>query len=229
MHAIAHGVVHTCLQNPAELEAAADTLAKWMGDHAIVRFLGAGRALLAASMPANRLAHGGAQVSFMGGMVPMPNSQLGGGIVACSASGRTRAVLEAMAIAKQNNPSIRTIGLAANDAADFRELCDIFIAIYPSRTEYPNPLSALADTEEYIIAEILDGLVVMAGRKEGFEDEAWRREHEDIGPTGPYAPRAAGQRRRRVPPTVAVTQPLADHSAIEEGFPALGTLSSWVT
>jgi hypothetical protein len=47
----------------------------------------------------------------------------------------------------------------------------------------------LADTEEYVIAELLDGLVVTAGRKNGFDDETWRRRHEDIGPTGPYAPK----------------------------------------
>ena len=56
------------------------------------------------------------------------------------------------------------------------------------KSQFVNPLSALADTEEYVISEILDGLVVMAGKKNGYNDDAWRRGHEDIGPTGPYAP-----------------------------------------
>lgn len=188
MHSIAHAVAHTCLRNQTPLEEASDLIALWMESHSIVRILGAGRALLAASMPANRMAHGGAQVSFMGGMVPLPNSERGGGVIACSASGKTRPVLEAMDIAKANNPQIRIIGLASHDADDFRQLCNVFIGIHASKSEYPNPLSALADTEEYVISEIFDGLVVMAGRKINIDEEGWRRGHEDIGPTGPYAP-----------------------------------------
>jgi hypothetical protein len=94
-----------------------------------------------------------------------------------------------MEIAKSNNPEITIIGLASYDAVQFKKLCDIFIGIHIPKSEYPNPLSALADTEEYVISEILDGLVVMAGRRLGFNDEVWRRGHEDIGPTGPYAPK----------------------------------------
>jgi len=161
-----------------------------MTEQRIVRFLGVGRSLLAATMPGNRLAHGGAHISFMGGNVPLPNSSLGGGIVACSASGKTRPVLEAMYIARENNPSIKIVGLAAHDAAEFQELCDVFIGIHGALDDFPNPLSALADTEECVISEILDGVVVLAGRRNGFDDEAWRRGHEDIGPTGPYAPKA---------------------------------------
>src|SRR5713226_213406 len=140
-------------------------MAEWMTEHSIVRILGAGRALLAASMPANRLAHAGAQISFVGGMVPLPNSERGGGDIACSASGKTVPVLQAMEIARKNNPGIKIIGLASHSATEFADLCTTFIGIHTSQSEYPNPLSALADTEEYVIAEILDGLVVMAGRK----------------------------------------------------------------
>lgn len=190
VHAIAYGVAQTCAHNEDAIMAAVDALARWMRQGAPVRFLGAGRALLAATMPGNRLAHAGAQVSFMGGAVPLPNSLRGGGVIAASASGRTRPVLEAMAIAKRNNPEITVIGIAQHDAADFRDLCDHFIGIHCEGKE-ANPLSALADTEEYIIAELLDGLVVAAGRLLGFDDQAWRRGHEDIGPTGPYAPAGA--------------------------------------
>ncbi len=189
VNAIAGAVMHTLLKNRAQVEAAKLQMADWMIEHAPVRFLGAGRALLAAAMPGNRLAHAGAQVSFMGGMVPLPNSCLGGGIIACSASGKTKPVLEAMAIAKRNNPEIVTIGIADRGAEEFRNLCNIFIGLHYARRACPNPLSALADTEEYMIAEILDGLVVLAGKHIGFNDAAWRRGHEDIGPTGPYAPK----------------------------------------
>ncbi len=93
-----------------------------------------------------------------------------------------------MHIAKENNPHIQIIGLAHHGAREFTALCDVFVGIHAPKAEYPNPLSALADTEEYIISELLDGLVVRAGQEIGFDDEAWRRGHEDIGPTGPYAP-----------------------------------------
>jgi D-arabinose 5-phosphate isomerase GutQ len=191
MHAISYGVAQTCANNEPAILAARDLLAGWIQGHAPVRFLGAGRALLAATMPGNRLAHAGAQVSFMGGAVPLPNSLLGGGIVACSASGKTKPVLEAMEIARRNNPRIAIVGIAMHDAAPFSALCDVFIGIHNAGKE-ANPLSALADTEEYIIAEVLDGLVVAAGQSLGFDDQAWRRGHEDIGPTGPYAPSGAG-------------------------------------
>jgi hypothetical protein len=95
-----------------------------------------------------------------------------------------------MEVAKRNNPEIQTLGIAAHNATQFASLCDVFIGIQTPPSDYPNPLSALADVEEYIISEILDGLVVLAGKKIGFDDLAWRQGHEDIGPTGPYAPDA---------------------------------------
>ncbi len=189
VYSISNAVAQTCLLNHGALDQSAHLISDWMKNRSVVRVLGAGRALFAGSMPGNRLAHGGAQVSFMGGMTPMPNSALGGGIIACSASGKTPSVLEAMSIAKQNNPNIQVIGLARHEASDFRELCDVFIGIYTPGNRFLNPLSALADTEEYVISEILDGLVVMAGKRNGFDDEAWRQGHEDIGPTGPYSPK----------------------------------------
>lgn len=193
-HAIAYGVAQTCARNEAAILAARDQIARWIETGASVRILGAGRALLAGAMPGNRLAHAGAQVSFMGGMVPMPNSRHGGGVIACSASGHTKAVLEAMEIAKRKKPGIVVIGIAAAEAEAFRGLCDVFIGIH-SEGKAANPLSVMADTGEYIIAELLDGLVVAAGQLIGLDEDGWRSGHEDIGPTGPYAPlgpRAAG-------------------------------------
>jgi D-arabinose 5-phosphate isomerase GutQ len=195
VYSISHAVQHTLLLNKEMLSQAVLLVAGWIETDAPVRILGAGRALLAASMPGNRLAHAGAKVSFMGGMVPMPNSTAGGGIIACSASGKTRPVLEAMATAKNLNPKIEVLGLAHHEAKEFAQLCDIFIGLHAPKNEYPNPLSALADTEEYMISEILDGIIVMAGKYVGFDDQAWRRGHEDIGPTGPYA--AEKQERRQ--------------------------------
>ncbi len=189
VHSISCAVAHTLIRNTSAVNQATNILRGWIEKKSIVRVIGAGRALLAGSMPGNRLAHAGAQVSFMGGAVPLPNSACGGGIISCSASGKTGATLEAMSIAKKNNPEIRIIGLADHTAANFAELCDVFIGLHSPQDEYPNPLSALADTEEYIISEILDGLVVAAGTLSGFDDQAWRAGHEDIGPTGPYAPK----------------------------------------
>jgi D-arabinose 5-phosphate isomerase GutQ len=184
---ISHAVQHTLLLNRQELSQAVLLVAKWMETDAPVRVLGAGRALMAASMPGNRLAHTGAHVSFMGGIVPMPNSRHGGGVISCSASGKTAAVLEAMSSAKALNKEIEIIGLAHHEAKNFARLCDVFIGLHLPKNEYPNPLSALADTEEYMLREILDGIIVMAGQHIGFDDNAWRCGHEDIGATGPYS------------------------------------------
>jgi len=72
------------------------------------------------------------------------------------------------------------------DAKVFAALCDIFIGIHTSDFR---PVSALADYEEMVIAEILDSLMVLAGERNGIDDEGWRRAHERVGPTGPYGPR----------------------------------------
>ena len=113
VYSISNAVAHTCMLDYRELDDATDLISNWMKNKNVVRILGAGRALLAGTMPGNRMAHGGAQVSFMGGNVPMPNSLVGGGIIACSASGKTKPVLEAMNIAKKNNHEIKIIGLAS--------------------------------------------------------------------------------------------------------------------
>lgn len=183
---IGNALVHTLLRNQKELVQSKMLIASWIRKKVPVRVLGAGRALLAGSIAGNRLSHAGIQTSYLGGMVPLPNSMCGGGIIACSASGKTKAVLEAMAVAKRRNPRIKTIGIADNKADEFRALCDIFIGLHWPKEEYPNPLSALADTAELMIAEIFDGLVVLAGHFLRFDDELWREGHEDIGPTGPY-------------------------------------------
>lgn len=193
VHSIADAIIRTLDHNQNDIIDAVDVLAEWMKDGHTVRVLGAGRALIAASLGGNRLAHGGAQVSFMGGIVPMPNSVKGGGIIASSASGKTKAVLEAMEIAKRNNEDIFTIGFANNNAQEFAALCDIFIGIHPPVIPAKNPLSALADQEELIIAELLDAIVVLAGQNIGFDDDSWRKGHEDIGPTGPYSPKSNNQ------------------------------------
>lgn len=186
---INQSVITTIRENIDELEKAKDFLKSWIRNQSVVRVLGAGRALLAASLGGNRLAHAGAVVSFMGGMVPMPNSCQGGGIIAASASGQTRHVIDAMRIAKKNNPEIPIIGIAKywEKAQEFMDLCDCFIGIHSKELKVENPLFALADEEEMVIAEILDGLVVLSGQELGYKEENWKMGHEDIGPTGPYS------------------------------------------
>lgn len=186
---IMYDIAETIRKCPEEIVSAKNLIKDWINNKSIVRVLGAGRALLAASLGANRLAHAGATVSFMGGMVPMPNSVYGGGIIAASASGQTRHVIEAMKIAKEHNPNIKILGIAKNTskAEEFIDLCDCFIGLRTRSMPYKNPLFALADEEEMTIAELIDGLVVQAGREVGLTEKEWRLGHEDIGPTGPYS------------------------------------------
>lgn len=169
------------------LAAAVELIAVWMDDRAPVRILGAGRARLAAAIPANRLAHGGARVYLQDGITPMPHSLHGGGLIAASASGRTPSVLQALSQARERNRDIVVLGIAAHDSADFAAQCDVFIGIQPVVESAGNPLRALADSEEYVISEILDALVVAAGKRLGYTDASWRLGHEDLGfSTGPY-------------------------------------------
>lgn len=187
--AIMHAVAETIRECPHEIATAVNMIKSWIEKHEVVRILGAGRALLAASIGGNRLAHGGAIISFMGGMTPMPNTCVGGGIIAVSASGRTEHVITAMQKAKALNPNIQILGIAKNSqqAEAFIDSCDCFIGIRNRALAMANPLFALADEEEMAIAELLDGLIVQAGTELGFTEDTWRKGHEDIGPTGPYS------------------------------------------
>ena len=183
VESIAQGAIETVAKNDEAARTAVARLAGWMREGATVRVLGAGRARLAAAIPANRLAHGGAHVFVQDTMIPMPHSVRGGGIIAASASGFTPSVLEAMKSARLLAPNIEIIGIADRTAADFARLCHIFIGIQaPARPR----LSALADISELIISEVLDALVVAAGQECGYDDRAWRLGHENIGASGPY-------------------------------------------
>lgn len=158
-----------------------------MKNEEIVRVIGAGRALIAATIPVNRLAHGGARVSIVGSLVPLPNTYFGGAILAASASGKTPFVLQFLATARMKNPKIVHVGIADKNARKFRKLCDYFIGIDISLAKEMSDLFALADLGEYVISEILDALIVAAGDRLGYTEEDWMRFHEDLGPTGPYS------------------------------------------
>jgi D-arabinose 5-phosphate isomerase GutQ len=179
-------VLNTVQRQVPQIDAAIDTFLRWMTEGSIVRIVGAGRARLAAAIPANRLAHGGARVYVQDDFVPMPHTIRGGGIIAASASGTTRSVLEVMESARKEGRDVLIVGIAAEGAAEFRKHCDIFIGIAEEPLDIRNPLRALADSEEYVISLVLDAIVVAAGRKGGFVDTLWRLGHENLGATGPY-------------------------------------------
>ncbi|HEX9459668.1 MAG TPA: hypothetical protein VGA84_11015 [Thermoanaerobaculia bacterium] len=179
-------VVGTVNLHSTEITQAVDVFLRWMTEGSIVRVVGAGRARLAASIPANRLAHGGARVYIQDDIVPMPHTIKGGGIIAASASGTTKSVLDVLRSAREETRDVQIVGIAKTGAADFRSLCDIFIGIAAEPLGARNPLRALADSEEYVISLLLDAIVVAAGRKGGFVDTLWRLGHENLGPTGPY-------------------------------------------
>lgn len=171
---------------PEAVERFVKLLAEWMFDRAPVRVLGAGRARLAAAIPANRLSHGGARVYLQDADMPMPHSLHGGGILAASASGRTRSVLEALGAARRKNRDVTILGVAAREANDFGALCDVFLPLDRLEPSREPRLTALADLQEQAISQLLDILVVAAGRRLGYTDATWRLGHEDLGATGPY-------------------------------------------
>ena len=182
---ISDSVALTVQRNRNAVAKAIEVFRDWMIQGTVVRVLGAGRARLAASVPANRLAHGGARVFVQDDIIPMPHSIKGGGILAASASGKTRTLLQNLAIAKSKGTSLNVVGIAAHDANEFKSYCDLFIGIHEPQIAQ-RPLQALADTGEYVIGELLDAIVVAGGRLAGFDETTWRLGHEDLGPTGPY-------------------------------------------
>jgi len=201
-NAVKELVDHAFREFPGEVENVLALFREWMWNRTIVHVIGAGRALLAASLPANRLAHAGANVYILGDKSPPPNSRFGGGIIAASASGKTRTVLEIMSFAQRANrerpwpgmQEIKIVGIADERAAavdafpPFRDLCSpgCFLGI-PKNTEVG--LRALADIEELAISAILDALVVIAAREIGVN---FFRGHEDLvgGATGPWHQRS---------------------------------------
>jgi D-arabinose 5-phosphate isomerase GutQ len=186
---IGFAIHNTIVTSRTEILAAVAEIHRWITSHEIVRVVGAGRARLAAAIPANRLAHCGARVFVQHDIVPMPNSLQGGSILAASASGKTESVLSLLDTARRRNSTIRILGIANKDASEFKKLCHIFVGIDETRNPYNNPLQALADTGEYIISELLDAMVVAAAKRAGLTDEDFRKGHEDLGDTGPYLPR----------------------------------------
>jgi D-arabinose 5-phosphate isomerase GutQ len=124
-------------------------------------------------------------------LVPLPNTVKGGAIIASSASGQTPAVLDIMRTTRGRKPDIAILGIASSRATPFAELCDVFVGIVEDDNPYRSPLHALADTGEYVISELLDAMVVAAGKRLGLTDEDFRSGHEDLGPTGQYRPKGS--------------------------------------
>lgn len=183
---IDHCMIKTAENSREDIRKAIDTFRQWMINGTVVRIIGAGRARLAGSIPANRLAHGGARVFVQDDIIPMPHSIKGGGIIAVSASGKTPSVLDAMRYVNQNcGNNIQIVGISDKNASEFKSLCNVFIGI-DEEIGIINPLHALADTGEHVISGLLDAIVVAAGKSAGFDDTTWRLGHEDLGSTGPY-------------------------------------------
>lgn len=187
-HAISYAIHTTAVASRQSISDAVTEVERWIAKEEIVRVAGAGRALLAAAIPANRLAHCGARVYVAHDVTPLPNTIRGGNVLAASASGRTQAVLDLMRTAKERNPDIRIVGIADRHAEEFAALTDIFIGIEQHRNVYANPLQALADTGEYVISELLDAIIVAAAKRLGMSDQDFRKGHEDLLDTGPYRP-----------------------------------------
>jgi D-arabinose 5-phosphate isomerase GutQ len=187
---IGFAINNTVVNSRDSIAKGVEEIQRWIENEEIVRVAGAGRARLAASIPANRLAHCGARVYVVHDVVPLPNTVRGGNVLAASASGKSEAVLQLMRTARRRNPAIRIMGIADERATDFAKLCDIFVGIVQDQDNnpYQNPLQALADTGEYIISELLDAMVVAAAKRLGMTDYDFRAGHEDLSDTGPYLP-----------------------------------------
>jgi|GEM_PF-6562001 len=182
--------INECLDKTIEgsksqIKDAVDLFCEWMIKGYVVRLIGSGRARLAGAVPMNRLAHGGARVYINDDNIPMPHSIHGGGIIAVSASGKTEPILKVLRHVRESTGNIAIVGVASKNANEFKSYCKVFIGI-DEDVDTINPLTALADTGEQVICQLLDAMVVAAGKKALFDDTRWRLGHEDIGSTGPY-------------------------------------------
>lgn len=188
-------VLNAISENPTAFNSIKCAFIRWMQSQAIVRVIGAGRALLAAALPANRLAHGGATVFILNDRSPVPNSRLGGAIIALSASGETKSVLEIMKFALEVNKKreafrqepITVVGFSKDTAKAFADLCTpgYFLGIRPEIYSKGVVLRALGDLEEYALSDLFEALVVVAGLEVGIN---FRLGHEDLvgSATGPW-------------------------------------------
>lgn len=189
-----HGVVRAVVREQEEVvQRVIELFAHWMSSKVAVRVIAAGRANLATAIPANRLAHGGADVSMMGDRTPLPNSSSGGGLLVGSASGKTEAVLDVMRHVMNVNREreirglelIVVVGVADAGASVFARLCTpgCFIGLPLDRYIHDVRLRELGDIGELALIELLDSLVVAAGRTIGVN---FRSGHEDLGAGGPW-------------------------------------------
>lgn len=181
-------ILKTLKGSENQIKETVDLFCEWMVKGSVVRLIGAGRARLAGAVPMNRLSHGGARLYINDDNIPMPHSIHGGGIIAVSASGKTESVLKVLRHVRESTGNITIVGIASKNANEFKAYCDVFIGI-DEDVDFINPLTALADTGEQLICQLLDAIVVAAGKKAMFDDTRWRLGHEDIGSTGPYGVR----------------------------------------
>lgn len=181
--AIAHAVWLSAALEQEAIEGVIDVMTRWILNQEIVRLVAAGRMRLAAAMAGNRLCHAGARVVHIYDITPLPHTDLGGSVLACSASGQTSEVLQAMAKAHSRNEHITIVGVASAKAAPFRDLCHHFVGIHLD-ARMPNPLKLLASWGEHVGGQLLDAMVSLAVQRAGLREEDLR--HENLGPTGPY-------------------------------------------
>jgi len=187
--AILQGVVAAFADNEPNVRRIIKRLGDWMVNEGHVRIAAAGRALQAALLAAHRLSHTGCIVSAVNTCLPVANSRLGGGLLAASASGKTKDVLAVMARVRELNVQRRrhgfeeltVVGISDQKTREFEALCSpgYFIGLTPQRCQ----LRGLADIEEHIIAQVLDTCVMAAAYERGINP---RLLHEDLGPTGPH-------------------------------------------
>lgn len=164
---------------PEAAQEATVLLGRWMDRRSVVRVIGAGRGLLAASMAAHRLSAGGARVHAIGDILPMPHSLRGGGIVAVITEGQAEAIARLLIKVRKKNRDIKILGIGYDSSNQFTEVCDIFIPI-PIDRQGPRSDETVIDVQEYVVAEILDALVLFAGRELGYTDNRWKLGYGDF-------------------------------------------------
>ncbi len=101
------------------------------------------------------------QVFTQDGLLPMPHSLRGGGILAVTLGPEIDEVCDFVARTRGRNRDIQVLGFGSDPDGQLAQLSDVFIAVVRDSAEYLDPVLA-SDVEEQAIAQVLEAFALFA-------------------------------------------------------------------
>jgi hypothetical protein len=163
--------IATVGQAPIIARDATRLLAMWMDRRGVVRLMGTPHALRSARVASQRLIDGGARVITPHGLSPPQDILHGGGIIALATSDKNNELAGLVENARIANRDVKILGLGPIGLSRLANSCNLFLGI---PTVGITSRGATYGTEEHVIAELLDALIVFAGLENGYSETRWR-------------------------------------------------------